>query len=179
VCQYLTPRRVRTPHPIVLLAALVLPACGTPRPSSTLVLDAPHAAAIAESVRAFADGVARDVSQHGPSAWRAYFADTAAFFMAAEGRLVFPSRDSATRGIDGLERAIAHIQLRWGDSLRVDALVPGLAMMAVPYEESRVDRAGHRVDERGFFTGLVEHRGRGWQFRDAHWSVLAPPGPVP
>ena len=81
-------------------------------------------------VRTFAQGVARGVSERGPAAWRDSFADTSSFFMASEGRLVFPSGDSATRGIEGLKRVI------------------GLAMAAASYR---------------------------WRFRDAHWSVLAPP----
>ena len=92
-----------------LVAALGLAACGTPQVPAPPTLDAAHAAAIAESVRAFAESVARGVSASGPSAWRAYFADTPAFFMADKGRLVFPSSDSATRAIVSLNQMIAQI----------------------------------------------------------------------
>ena len=133
---------------------------------------------LADSVRAFMEMVARDVTRDGPAAWRRQFADDAAFFMAAEGRLVFPSAEAARRGIDELVRAIAHIELRWGDDVRVDPLAPGLAVVAAPYTEVRVDTAGRRVDEAGFFTGLAEHRADGWRFRDAHWSVVGAPPAV-
>lgn len=160
---------------LAALAPLALVACqvhrAEPGGAGRSVLDAARVAAITDSVRVFADSVARGVTRRGPAAWRDYFADTPAFFMAAEGRLVFPTSDSATRGIQGLTRVIAHIELRWGDSLRVDVLGPGLAVVAMPWHEVQVDRAGHRVEEAGFFTGLVEHGGAGWQFRDAHWSV--------
>jgi hypothetical protein len=146
--------------------ALALSACASPRTPST--------AATTDSVRTFAEAVARGVSERGPAAWRDYFADTSAFFMASEGLLVFPSGDSATRGIESLQRVTARIELSWGDTVRVDVLAPGLAMMAASYHEVRVDRGGHRIEERGFFTGLSEHRPGGWRFRDAHWSVLAP-----
>ena len=146
--------------------ALALSACAAPPTPSTT--------ATADSVRTFADRVARGVSERGPAAWRDYFADTSAFFMASEGQMVFPSGDSAARGIEALKQVIARIELRWGDSVRVDALAPGLAMMAASYQEIRVDQAGHRIEERGFFTGLAEHRAGRWRFRDAHWSVLAP-----
>jgi hypothetical protein len=99
--------------------------------------------------------------------------------MASEGRLVFPSKDSANRVIEVLQQSIAHIEFRWGDGLRVDPLAPGLAVLAAPYQEIRVDRAGHRVDESGYFTGLAEHRGGAWWLRDAHWSVVALPSLVP
>ena len=140
------------------------------------------APALADSVRAFLETVAREVTRDGPAAWRRQFADDAAFFMASEGRLVFPSAEAARRGIDELVRMIAHIELRWGggggDSVRVDAIAPGLAVVAAPYTEVRVDTAGHRMNETGFFTGLAEHRPEGWRFRDAHWSVVGPPPAV-
>jgi len=98
--------------------------------------------------------------------------------MASEGRLVFPSAEAARRGIDALVRVIAHIELRWGDGVRVDAVAPGLAVVAAPYTEVRSDTAGRRVDEAGYFTGLAEHRPEGWRFRDAHWSVVGPPPAV-
>jgi hypothetical protein len=167
---------MRMPRWAAVVAALAVSGCA-PRPPATTVLTGPQAAAIADSVGAFADSVARGVTRDGPGAWRRYFADTAAFFMASEGQLVFPNSDSATRGIAGLPQFIAHLELRWNGGVRVDALAPGLAMMAAPYHEVRVDPAGHRVEESGYFTGLVEHRPGGWQFRDAHWSVLTP-GPA-
>lgn len=136
------------------------------------------APALADSVRTFMETVAREVTRDGPAAWRRQFADDTAFFMASEGRLVFPSAEAAHRGIDELARAIAHIELRWGDSVRVDALAPGLAVVAAPYTEVRSDTAGRRVDEAGYFTGVAEHRPEGWRFRDAHWSVVEPPPAV-
>jgi hypothetical protein len=35
------------------------------------------------------------------------------------------------------------------------------------------------VEESGFFTGTAEYRSGRWQFRNAHWSVAAPPPDVP
>jgi ketosteroid isomerase-like protein len=137
--------------------------------------DAASSAGVADSVRAFMETVAREVTRDGPAAWRRQFADDAAFFMAAEGRLVFPSAEAAANGIDELTRVIAHIELRWGNDVRVDPLGPGLAMVGASYTEVRADTAGHRVEEAGFFTGLAEHRAVGWRFRDAHWSVVGPP----
>lgn len=167
---------------LMRLAPLVLLACGTDskaRESVTSTIDGAHRAALADSVRAFAASVSRGVTAQGPSAWRAYFADDSAFFMVAEGQLVFPNSDAATRGIAGLAHMIAHIELRWGDTVLVDALAPGLALVAMPYHETRRDARGHQADEDGFFTGLVERRGTGWVIRDAHWSVRSAPSPVP
>lgn len=169
-------------HRVPSLAVLAVIAC-QPRPAATADgaarLEPEHAARIADSVRAFAESVALGVTANGPAAWRTYFADESAFFMASEGRLVFPTSDAATRAIEGLTHTIAHIELRWGAALRVDPLAPGLAMLAAPYHETRVDTQRRRLEEDGFFTGLVEHRAGGWQFRDAHWSVVSPPTAVP
>ena len=101
--------------------------------------------------------MALGVTAKGPVAWRTFFADEPAYFMASEGRLVFPTSDPAARAIQSLPEAITHIDLRWGDSLRVDPLAPGLALLAAPYHETRVDMRGHRVEEDGYFTGIAEH----------------------
>lgn len=137
--------------------------------------DADAGAGVADSVRSFMATVAREVTRDGPAAWRRQFADDSTFFMAAEGRVVFPDRRAAGKGIDELTRQITHIELRWGDDLRVDPLGSGLAMVGASYTEVRADTAGHRVDEAGYFTGLAEHRAGGWRLRDAHWSVIGPP----
>jgi hypothetical protein len=148
-------------------------------PGASRGLDAPHAIAIDDSVRTFAAEVARGITQGGSAAWREYFMTGPAFFMASEGRLVFANGGAATKGIDALTHVITHIELRWGDAVRVDVLGPGLAMLAASYDEVRVDSAQHRTEEIGFFTGLAEHRAEGWRFRDAHWSVLNPAAHAP
>lgn len=143
-----------------LMVGVGLGACDGARvPEPGRALDVAHARAIAASVRAFED--------------------SPGFFLAAEGQLVFPTSDSATRAIRGLAQRIASIELRWGEGVRADPLGPGLAVMAAPYTEVRVDKAGRRVEEAGFFTGVAEHRDLGWQVRDAHWSVAGPPSRVP
>jgi hypothetical protein len=135
--------------------------------------------AIKDSVRTFVATVADDVTKQGPAAWRTHFADNSAFFMAAEGHLVFANNDEATRGIQKLTNTIAHLELRWGEPLLVDPLTSTLVMVGMPYYEVRIDTAGQRVDELGYFTGLAELGSAGWKFRNAHWSIVAPPPPVP
>jgi hypothetical protein len=141
-------------------------------------LSSADARALVDSVRGFALAIARDVSRDGPRAWENHFAQSPAFFMAAEGRIVFPDREAATHGIEALGKVIRHIELRWEDSVRVDPLAAGLAVLAAPYFEVRVDTAGKRVEEAGYFTGLAEHGRDGWRLRDAHWSVVSAPPPV-
>ena len=136
-------------------------------------------AAVEQDVRRFVSTVARDVTQEGPAAWQKHFADSPSFFMASEGRLEFPNRQAAAHGIDDLTRSIQHIDLRWGEDLRVDPLTPDFAVVASSWQESVVDKQGHQAAESGFFTGLAEHRNSQWQFRNAHWSVAAQPSKVP
>jgi len=136
-------------------------------------------AAVEDAVRRFAASVAHDVTQDGPAAWRKEFSDSPSFFMASEGKLVFPNRQAAAQAIDELARTVKTIELRWGDDLRVDALTEDLAQVACSWHEVRADIEGHRVEESGFFTGLAEQRKGQWRFRNAHWSVVVPPTKVP
>ena len=136
-------------------------------------------AAVEDGVRRFTVTVAQDVTQEGPMAWRKHFADSPGFFMAVNGKLVFPNGQAAAHAIPEIARNYKHIELRWGDDLRVDALTPDMAVVATSWQEVRVDMEGHQVTESGFFTGLAEQRNGQWQFRNAHWSVAAPPAKVP
>lgn len=161
------------------LAILVVFVTAAPCTAFGQALTAKRAAQITREVKEFARTVAQDVTEGGPAAWRGHFADTPAFFMASEGRLVFPDSAAASHAIEQLSRSIKRIELRWGDDLRVDPLTPRLAVLAASYHEMRLNAAGQRVDEDGFFTGVVEYRSGRWQFRDAHWSVPVPPSLVP
>jgi hypothetical protein len=164
---------------VFLLAAIGCAGCSHRVASiESQTMTAANAAATEQSVRAFAQAVAHDITQEGPSAWRRHFADSPAFFMASEGHLAFPNSASATAGIRDFAGTIKQMELRWGDDLRVDPLTPDLAVVAASWREVRVGTDGRRVEEAGFFTGTAEHRDGRWQFRNAHWSVAAPPPPV-
>lgn len=121
-------------------------------------------------VRSFMVQVAHDVTQEGPLAWIKYFENSPAFFMAVNGQLAFPDSNSAKVGTQEFARTINRIELTWGQDLRVDTLTADLAVVAVSWREIQIDTAGHRVEESGMFTGLVEFRDGRWQFRDVHWS---------
>jgi hypothetical protein len=160
-----------------LLLVVLCAACGSRHDSSSMSqpLTTARASAVESDVRAYANVVAQGVTQEGPTAWRKYFADSPSFFMASGGRLVFPDSASATKGIQDFARTIKHMELQWGEDMRVDPLTPELAVMAAPWHEIRVDTAGNRVDEGGYFTAVAEYRNGHWQFRNAHWSVADPP----
>ena len=147
---------------------------GSAVPAGSPQLTTARKAAVEKEVRQFAALVARDVTQEGPSAWEKHFADDPAFFMAVDGKLQFPNRQAAREGIEAASRMLPHIELNWGDDLRVDPLTADFAQVAASWHEVTVDKDGHRMEDAGFFTGLVEKRGGQWQFRNAHWSVAAP-----
>lgn len=156
----------------LILTAVLSAGCGS-RPavtSESLSLTAAQVARVQADVRTFAQVVAHDVTQDGPTVWRRHFSEGPSFFMAAEGHMAFPNSASATTGLQEVARKIKHIELKWGDDLRVDPLTPDLAVMASPWHEVQVDAAGKQVDEAGFFTAIVEYRDGHWQFRDVHWS---------
>lgn len=157
------------------LLALTFCALGVDVPVDSTAFAAAHKAAVEQEVRQFAAAVSRDITRQGPAAWEKYFANSPAFFMASEGKLVFPNRQAATHAISELTHTIQHIELTWGDDLRVDSLTPEFAVVASSWHEVQADKQGQQTTEGGFFTGLAERHNGQWQFRNAHWSVAAPP----
>src|SRR5215475_4559471 len=117
----------------LMLVTFGLASCGPSNQNSGLTAE--RARAVDQEVRAFAQTVAHDITQEGPLAWRRFFADSPAFFMAAAGRLEYPTSAAATTGIKDLPRFIKSIDLKWGDDLRVDALTRELAVMGATFHE--------------------------------------------
>ena len=157
----------------VLLLVMACAGCNTRREggsSGPQRLTPSNAAAVEEAVRTFTATVAHEVTQEGPLAWSRHFDDSPAFFMAVNGQMAFPSGSAAKSGIQNVALTLKHIELKWGDDLRIDPLTPELAIVAAPWREIQIDSAGRRVEESGFFTGLAEFQDGHWQFRDAHWS---------
>ncbi|HXA17731.1 MAG TPA: hypothetical protein VN380_12115 [Thermoanaerobaculia bacterium] len=164
---------MRIPPITVLFLAATMSSCvSTNAP-------APSPASDTDAVRQFMARVATDITARGPVAWRDFFDDSSNFFMVSDGRLVFASGAAAREGIQGLSQVITSIQLRWGADLRIQPLAPGLAMVAVPWHEVRVDPAGRTIEDDGYFTGVAEYGPAGWRFRNAHWSVAAASPAVP
>lgn len=163
-----------------LLFVLIWSACN----SSHKLASAPNSltpartAEIDRDVRAFAGVVAHDVTSEGPTAWKRHLVDSPSFLLVANGQLVFANSASAVTGIDAFARTIKHIELQWGDDLRVDPLTPELAAVASSYREIQVNQEGKRLDEAGYFTGVAEYANGKWQFRNAHWSEACPAAAV-
>src|SRR5271169_2538342 len=159
--------RIRSVLLATALASCVLCAAGA-SPAHSVTPDG--AASVDQAVRAFMQTVSHSVTQDGPMAWLKYFDASPAFFMAVNGQMAFSNTAAAEEGTRKFAQSIRHIELKWGDDLRVDPLPNEFAVVAVSWRETQVDTAGHSVTETGYFTGLAEYREGRWQFRDAHWS---------
>jgi len=158
----------------LVLMALAAAGC---HPRGAATTDAPAAqprSAEEDSVRAFMQAVAQNVSREGPAAWRREFTEGPEFFMASNGQLVFANGAAAARGIEALAHTLPKIQLRFGDDLRVDVLTSAFALVGCSYSEVQTDAQGQQRTDRGYFTALAERRDGQWRFRSAHWSSLPP-----
>ena len=165
----------------VLVVVMVCAGCNTRRdtkPSESQLPPPSNAASVEPGIRSFMATVAHDVTEEGPLAWNKYFEESPAFFMAVNGQMAFPNGIAAKNGIQSVALTLKHIDLKWGDDLRIDTLTPELAVVAAQWREIQIDAGGHRVQETGFFTGLAEFQDGHWKFRNAHWSspVSSSPG---
>ena len=175
--------RVRTGIPILLLTVVLLGRLGGRAAADNAPSLTPaRRAAVEDGVRRFTAIVARDVTQEGPMAWRKYFADRPEFFMAVNGQLAFSSGQAAAQAIPGVARQYKHIELRWGNDLRLDALTENLCVVAASYTEIIELQPGIKGPDgtqRGYFTGVAENQNGQWQFRNAHWSSALEPVKAP
>jgi hypothetical protein len=128
---------------------------------------------VKDSVQIMAQSIAKDISQQGPKAWLQYFEDAPDFFMASEGKLVFPNIDTAKNIINTkLITIISKIELHWSD-VRIHPLTASLAGMAATFHEDITDVSGKTTPHDGYFTGLAHQTPQGWKLLNAHWSVVA------
>ena len=152
--------------PVLLAGTLI--ACHT----NTGALTAGQSAMVRDSVQQLTQAIANNVSHDGPVAWLRYFESSPAFYMASEGKLVFPNIDSATGFINKvLIKNFLGIQLRWSD-VRIDPYTLTLAGIAAGYHEVLTDVSGKTISSDGYFTGTAEKLSTGWQLRNSHWSAI-------
>lgn len=146
--------------------ALPFPSCRCVAPYA---LDAPSVGEIEAGVRQMALSISRDIASDGPNAWLSYFTGDREFFMANNGNLQFSNFGDAKAFLNNFSTGIAHLELTWAE-IRVDAVAPGVAVMASPYREVLTDAGGRVRHFDGYFTGLAVKTKTGWKLRDAHWS---------
>lgn len=155
---------------IAIATAAIAGACD--RPSTDL--DPQHAAALRDSAEQFVSGIPLGLAEDGPIAWLRFFDEDQPFFMASDGALVFPDRDSAVVFVRQLARTVTALDLEWSD-LQIEPLAPGLAVIATAYDETITDTAGTATTFGGYMTGIVHHASKGWRIRSLHWSSPVPP----
>ena len=140
------------------------------QPATTVTETKPSPAA-PDSVRFFLESMSRDVTKNGPNAWLEHFENSPDFFMASEGKLVFPNYDSADGFIrHTLVKMFTSIELRWTE-VKIDVLTSDYASVAATYLENRTSASGAKDTEQGYFTGLAHLQDGKWKLRNAHWSV--------
>jgi hypothetical protein len=149
--------------------ALLSSSCRCVAPSR---LDSSSAGESEGGVRQMAASIARDISAEGPNAWLRYFTGDRDFFMANDGSMQFSTLEDAKTFLNKFSVGVAHLELTWGE-IRVDAIAPGVAVMASPYHEVITSASGSVSRFDGYFTGLAIETKTGWKLRDAHWSSPA------
>ncbi|OCX50910.1 hypothetical protein BEL04_19500 [Mucilaginibacter sp. PPCGB 2223] len=150
-----------------LLCACLMVSCN----SANQTLVAEQQAKVRTEVQQFADSIATGITKNGPMAWLKYFGDSPGFFMASDGQLVFRDRLAAEQFITGtLVKTISRIDLQW-NNIRVDPLSPDIAVIAAGFHEDLTDNKGKLTGYGGYFTGVAQKTDKGWQLRDAHWSI--------
>ncbi|MGD8869846.1 MAG: nuclear transport factor 2 family protein [Gemmatimonadales bacterium] len=161
--------------PTKISLAILLPAIAC-APDRTPDLDAAHALALRDSVMEVARQISADLAADGPIAWLRYFETGPAFLMATDGRIVFPSSDSARVFVEYLSRHLSAVDLDWLD-LRVEPLAPGVAALAASYRETITYTAGNDTTFGGYVTGVARHTEGGWRLQHLHWSSPVPSPP--
>src|ERR1700730_888683 len=111
--------RIRSLLLAVTLAACILCAAGASHPHS---VTPDGASSVDQAVGGFTQPVSHSVTQYGPTAWIKYFDASPAFFMAVNGQMAFPNAAAAQEGTRTFAQTIRHIELKWGDDVRLDPL---------------------------------------------------------
>lgn len=126
-----------------------------------------------EGAAAFIEGIPVALTASGPRGWLDLFEETEAFFMASDGAMAFPGRDSAQLFLDDFAPTVVGMGLVWED-VRLEPLAPGLASFAIPYRERITLTDSSVAAFAGFVTGVVRRGDQGWRIQHLHWS--SPPG---
>lgn len=127
---------------------------------------------VQDSVQLMAESIEKNVSQQGPMAWLRYFESAPDFFMASDGRLVFPNIDTATNFINTiLIKSISKIELHWSN-IRIDPLTAEIASISAAFHEDITDATGKKTPHDGYFTAIAHQTKQGWKLHNAHWSGI-------
>jgi ketosteroid isomerase-like protein len=125
---------------------------------------------VRDSVLKLAESTMSGISAKGPIAWLDQYEDSPGFFIANDGSDHLPNYKITKTFIRiTLTHSIPKITLKWSD-IRVDPLTVDWAVMSAGYHEDITDPSGKTTPYDGYFTAVVHKTGKGWKFRDQHWS---------
>ena len=118
------------------------------------------------------DSVSQNISSNGPKAWLNYFENTPSFFMASDGKLVFPDYNTATKFInDTLVNIISSINLKWSN-INIDILNDKAVAARAGFHEDIKFKQGNIAKIDGYFTAVIDNTSAGYKFRNLHWSII-------
>lgn len=130
-------------------------------------------AAAADSARAVLDAFAAAVNAGDWQAAGALYADDPAFHWMEEGRLAYPSADSARRALQALgTRFEARLAL---SDVRALALGPDAAVVSALFRQMLTPAEGTPFSFAGAFTMTVRRMPEGWRILTGHTSTLRTP----
>lgn len=132
-----------------------------------------RARAIADSVGAtFADYVARLNARDIDSVVR-FYADDPGFQWVEDGEVRYTSRGAIRAA---LQRLAVYQAVRFSaDPPRVVALAPGVATLAVTFDQALIDSAGSGSGIVGAMSIAAVHTPAGWKWLSGHTSVRREP----
>jgi len=141
------------------------------RPAAPPELTEQQRTAVVDSVTAQLYDLANWMSSQGAGrAFPSFFDSTTGFVQAADGRITSPSYDSlVARYRDWTPPAGG--QLSW-DTVRVEALGPGLAHFMGAFTESFTPPTGQAYVGHGVMSGVAVSRPGGWKIAALHTSVV-------
>jgi hypothetical protein len=140
--------------------------------NNTDSLTAAQRSIVMDSVQLMVDSIAKAISHDGPIAWLRYFENSSDFYIASEGQLAFTNNDSLADFLKNTyTKSVTRIELSW-NHVRIEPFTSKLAGVAAIFHEDITDTAGGKSPSDGFFTGIAHQTSQGWQFQNAHWSII-------
>jgi len=159
---------VRTTLFILISCLLYISSCQNDEDSLTQI----QYSIVKNNVTKMVGSIAKNISDKGPIGWLFYFENTPEFFMASEGQLKFPNRDSAANFINNnLVHNISKIELHWSN-IRIDPLTIKIASIGATFHEDIINVDGKNIQVDGYFTGIAHQTSQGWKLQNAHWSMI-------
>jgi hypothetical protein len=122
-----------------------------------------------DDIDGFSQRLIQDLRSFGPSGWLRHFEDSENFYMGSDGRIVFPSADSARIFVEQLATKYSVIDLNLLD-VRRDHHSAELVTIVSPYLESITDKQGDTISFGGLVSMVLVKRGADWKIRSLHWS---------